>query len=992
VSLKFCSREELRIRSSNGVVPDGYDAYASKELVVRCDWLMSAEAKKALKGRDAADKLDLKDVSVVVHGIVATINDECAAISNDAAGRTLFQAIDFVSVKCTTGDKNAVFWDTPGVPTLTLDAENPDAGDKLTLRQLDDVVNKFVFLWRDAGALVPQRKQVCDVVLHVQNFTGTRAYDKGCANELFAACGVFKAVERGLNAASAADEARSITTYHQLYAQVYGAPQVVVVYPKIRCKLPATLKLAELKSYLDEAADEESRDLSRTLASTIASLPLPSGADRAAAGCMALLGRHYAEFKEVLCLPLVSDRDVVGCERNRVRVTQERCADVLEAAAKHWRNVALFRASIHLCHEQARAHQGGTRNKTVAAAAASADFMQLTDELLALLTSVNLDESLDESLDEDDFNALRERYVKMAIANAREVATELAVGERAPIVLMELFDSNIGGWVKASVAELDGQLRAVHDEELFAEAMDSFLSEEPVKWVSLFRDAAHLQQQHQQHCNVLKACERLIDSLEQEIGCLTTAADVFAPLARKANDPLEIVKGDDDAHAASLMDTSAGEMALDDDDDDDDQDAAARIGKRKLSSGGREKKARIGLRAAAVAAAAATGGDDSESVALAAGEPANDNDASPEMSFALATITAAQGGASGVRHYGVEYSPSVDTFKLLGDAALTVFLVPQHNHVFKSAETAALLVRTVSAMLAGMVAELVVVCQTAGETKRLQASAVDRMSDSSVWAVQLPPNLTMAAKFDALLTLSRSLDLKRVAFVPWRDRQSVKEFRLGKFAALPTNESLARALRRMIAVLDFEQKSERADKEAVLKDVTTLLHLDWNAADLVNQARVVAEAIREEVGEGETFTVSAKNAAAREAVSRLKSLLSDTITVSEKGGVISGAVIKAAKVQAAMQAPMRAAAVALVDEGVKPVADADNLSSHSSFGSACTTKTLGVLVIDVAALGARGSFGAGDRWKWWFPHRRLFKVADFVLKEKAVVGSHAKKN
>jgi hypothetical protein len=59
---------------------------------------------------------------------------------------------------------------------------------------------------------------------------------------------------------------------------------------------------------------------------------------------------------------------------------------------------------------------------------------------------------------------------------------------------------------------------------------------------------------------------------------------------------------------------------------------------------------------------------------------------------------------------------------LLGDAALTVFLVPQHNHVFKSAETAALLVRTVSATLAGMVAELVVVCQTAGETKRLQAS------------------------------------------------------------------------------------------------------------------------------------------------------------------------------------------------------------------------------------------------------------------------------
>jgi hypothetical protein len=33
------------------------------------------------------------------------------------------------------------------------------------------------------------------------------------------------------------------------------------------------------------------------------------------------------------------------------------------------------------------------------------------------------------------------------------------------------------------------------------------------------------------------------------------------------------------------------------------------------------------------------------------------------------------------------------------------------------------------------------------------------------------------------------------------DRQGVKEFRLGKFAALPTNESLARALRRMTAVV-----------------------------------------------------------------------------------------------------------------------------------------------------------------------------------------------
>jgi hypothetical protein len=121
-------------------------------------------------------------------------------------------------------------------------------------------------------------------------------------------------------------------------------------------------------------------------------------------------------------------------------------------------------------------------------------------------------------------------------------------------------------------------------------------------------------------------------------------------------------------------------------------------------------------------------------------------------------------GGAGARHYGVESSTrprSTLSFKLLGDAALTVFLVPQHNHVFKSAETA---VRTV--IVAGMVVELMVVCQTASETKRLQASVVDRMSDSSVWAVQLPPNLTMAAKFDALLALSRSLDLKRVAFVP----------------------------------------------------------------------------------------------------------------------------------------------------------------------------------------------------------------------------------
>jgi hypothetical protein len=259
------------------------------------------------------------------------------------------------------------------------------------------------------------------------------------------------------------------------------------------------------------------------------------------------------------------------------------------------------------------------------------------------------------------------------------------------------------------------------------------------------------------------------------------------------------------------------------------------------------------------------------------------------------------------------------------------------------------------------------------------------MSDSSVWVVQLPPNLTMAAKFDALLALSRSLGLKRVAFMPWRDRQSVKEFRLGKSAALPTNESLARALRRMIAVLEFEQKSERADKEAVLKDVTTLLQRDWNSEDLVDQTRVVAEAIREEAGEGEAFTVSAKNAAAREAVSRLKSLLSDAVTVSEKGGVISGAIINAAK-----SASGHAGAVARLHEGVKPVAGADNLSSHSSFGSTCTTKTLGVLVIDVAALGARGSFGAGDRWKWWF--RTVASSRSPTLCEKAVVGSHAKKN
>jgi hypothetical protein len=92
VSLKFCSREELRTRSSGGLVPDGYDAHVSKELVVRRDWLMNADTKTALKWRDAADKLELKDVSVVVRGIVAaTAGQQFAAISSDSAGRLFFR-------------------------------------------------------------------------------------------------------------------------------------------------------------------------------------------------------------------------------------------------------------------------------------------------------------------------------------------------------------------------------------------------------------------------------------------------------------------------------------------------------------------------------------------------------------------------------------------------------------------------------------------------------------------------------------------------------------------------------------------------------------------------------------------------------------------------------------------------------------------------------------------------------------------------------------
>jgi hypothetical protein len=56
-----------------------------RQLVVPRDWLMSADAKKALKGRDAVDKLELVDVCVVVRGIVAATGQQFAAISTRRA-------------------------------------------------------------------------------------------------------------------------------------------------------------------------------------------------------------------------------------------------------------------------------------------------------------------------------------------------------------------------------------------------------------------------------------------------------------------------------------------------------------------------------------------------------------------------------------------------------------------------------------------------------------------------------------------------------------------------------------------------------------------------------------------------------------------------------------------------------------------------------------------------------------------------------------------
>jgi hypothetical protein len=153
VSLKFCSREELRIRSSGGVVPDGYDAHASKEPVVCRDWLMNADAKKALKGvrRGRQARAEGRQRHRARHRRCDDRPAVCGDLERLGGPRAL------------SGDRLCVGQVHDGQneprPLVTLDAKRPAAGGKLTLRQLDDVVNMFVFLWRDAaGAL--QREQV----------------------------------------------------------------------------------------------------------------------------------------------------------------------------------------------------------------------------------------------------------------------------------------------------------------------------------------------------------------------------------------------------------------------------------------------------------------------------------------------------------------------------------------------------------------------------------------------------------------------------------------------------------------------------------------------------------------------------------------------------------------------------------------------------------------------------------------------------------------
>jgi hypothetical protein len=760
-----------------------------------------------------------------------------------------------------------------------------------------------------------------------------------------------------------------------------GAPQLVIVYPKVGDGNNAVARAIEdVHRRLDALSAATVRD---EVEDAIVRLAPP---DSVAVDGMPLLGRHFGTVAHLLCLP----KNDIALAADRVKIAKQRVEAALTAAACKWSELRLFRAMVDVCRAGSDARSRST--------ASEGDVLALSGEQLKRIDAHDLAEfdAIDGSLPvAEQVPLFVDHAVDMAVTMATEV---LSNHKNFNESLSWLLVKSAAEWRDDATARL---MRIDEDNEndvsAWRDQLEDMVYERVPVWVRKF--LADGNAIVAASTDIRKLCETGIRALEKQLGCVqSTAADAFAAPLRGGE--LEAVASSGVGAGGSPLNAMIANLIWPpppraDDGGDTGDDRGRRLA---ASQGGEPKRARTsGL--SLVRANDDNADDESDGVVV-------DCDAGCSQFFA-ATVSAADSG---------RYNVSFERAPIVLASALPVFVIPLDSGVFaKTGEGAAAFVRVLRTALTNFRAaavdqtQLIVVLESADELEHLRASS--SAADDDLWAVCVPRGMLWHDKLNVLLALAASLGMPQAAILPWQKHQTISEFRFHKFSSLPQPESLARVLLRMKQLLEFEQRAEFDAYKAGLIAVADVLQRafaafaaasddDADADTAAALADAVAEArkarCRDElqrlvgvVKSNARSSVKVVGADGRAQAEVIVKWLSPAVASLKRrdDGLITHLSIDAAALAARLDAPMPvAAAIAL------PFRDGKHdgsLMSHSNFRSCRTNipSQLGLLLAEVGALcGAGGGRFGGEReatWATCFPHLRLFKLAEFKMSSSA---------